>query len=90
MTTETEVVAGTILQTAAALAPALVAADPKAAAALELANTAMTLLQVAMKAQSAGIIPPDQLVALFASIGQGVQTKHDAWAAMNAADAAKP
>jgi hypothetical protein len=88
MTTQTQTVVGTAIQTAAALAPALVATDPKVAAVVALAPVALQLLQSATQLQQAGILPADQLASLFASIGRGIQSTHDQWAAMNAADAA--
>jgi acyl-CoA reductase-like NAD-dependent aldehyde dehydrogenase len=80
--------AQTALQTAASLAPALAAGDPRVAAIASLAPLALTLLQAATNAQQAGLIPPEQLAGLFASIGRSVQSTHDEWAAMNAAEAA--
>lgn len=87
--TTVQTVAQTALQTAAAILPALASTDPKLAAAVALAPLAVDLLQKATAAQQAGLLPPEQLAALFASIGQGIQSTHSQWAAMNAADAAK-
>jgi hypothetical protein len=81
-------IATTALQTAASLAPTLAATDPKVAAIVALAPVAIQLLQSATQLQQAGVLPPEQLAALFASIGTGIQSTHDQWAAMNAADAA--
>lgn len=80
---------GTVLQTAASIAPALAAADPKVAAVVALAPVAITLLTAATQLQQAGVIPAQQLVDLFQEVGNGIQSTHDEWAAMNAADAAK-
>jgi hypothetical protein len=88
MSDTTQTVAQTALATALNLAPTLAAADPKVAAIVALAPLAVELLQSATKAQQAGILPPEQLAALFASIGQGIQSTHQQWASMNAADAA--
>lgn len=88
MTTQTETIAATALQTALAVAPALAAADPKIAAVVALAPVAIQLLQSATSLQQAGVLPAAQLAGLFASIGQGIQSTHDQWAAMNAADVA--
>lgn len=85
MTTEAENIAGAALQTAVALAPTLAAADPRVAA----VALGIELMQKAMQANEAGLLPTEQLANLFASIGSGVQSTHNAWAAMNAADAAK-
>lgn len=82
-------IATTALQTAVALAPTLVAADPKVAAITAAATLGLNLLQAATAAQQAGMIPADQLSALFLAVGQGIQSTHLQWAAMNAADAAK-
>lgn len=79
----------TALQTAAAVIPVVAAADPRVAAIVGLAPLALDLLQKAMQAQQAGLLPADQLAALFASVGAGIQSTHNAWAQMNAADAAR-
>ena len=88
MTTQNQTIASTALQSALAVAPALAAADPKIAAVVALAPVAIQLLQSATTLQQAGVLPAVQLASLFASIGQGIQSTHDQWAAMNAADAA--
>ena len=89
MSDTAQTVAQTALQTAAAILPALASTDPKLAAVVALAPLAVDLLQKATAAQQAGLLPADQLAALFASIGQGIQSTHAQWAQMNAADAAK-
>jgi hypothetical protein len=81
-------IAQTALQTAAALAPQLAVADPKVATVVALAPIALQLLQSATVLQQAGVIPPEQLATLFSSIGTGIQSTHDQWAAMNAAESA--
>jgi hypothetical protein len=86
--TATTDLAQTVLQTASDLAPTLAAADTKAAAIIAVATLGLELLQKAAEAQQAGVIPPEQLAGLFLSVGQGVQSTHDQWARMNAADAA--
>ncbi len=87
MSETTNTIASTAIQTAAALAPALAASNPQVAAIVALAPLAVQLLDTATKAQQAGLLPPDELAALFASIGRGIQSTHDQWAQMNAADA---
>lgn len=87
MTTTAETIGATALQTAAALAPQLAAADPKVAAVVALAPLALQLLQTATAAQQAGLLSDAQLAGLFASIGSGIQSTHAQWAALNAADA---
>lgn len=89
MNTTVQTVAQTALQTAAALAPSLSAADPKIAAVVVLAPLALRLLQTATEAQQAGLMSSQQLADLWASTNHGIQSTHDQWAAMNAADAAK-
>lgn len=76
----------TALQTAAVLAPVL---DPKTATVAALAPVALQMLQAATQLQQAGVLPPDQLAALFASIGSGIQATHNQWTAMNAKGAAQ-
>lgn len=83
-----QAIGATALQTAISLAPALAVLDPKAAAIAEIAEEAITFLQSAAKLQQAGVIQPDLLANLFASIGSGIQSTHSQWDAMNAADAA--
>lgn len=89
MTNQAQTAAETALQTAVSLSPLLAAGSPQVAAVVALAPVAIQLLQSAMQLQQAGVLPPEQLAALFASIGQGIQSTHNQWATMNAADAAK-
>lgn len=84
---DAQAITTTALQTAASLAPTLAAADPKVAAITAAATLGINLLQAATAAQQAGMIPADQLAALFLSVGQGIQSTHQQWAEMNAADA---
>lgn len=86
MTTQAEAVAAGVAQSLAAAAPAL-AAGTGAATIVALAPVALQFLDAATKLQQAGVLPPDQLAALFASVGQGIQSTHDRWIAMNEADA---
>lgn len=79
----------TALSTAAALAPVVAAADPKVAAILEAAPLAIQLLQTATQLAQKGFLPPDQLSALWFSMAQNLSSTHNAWAEMNAADAAR-
>jgi hypothetical protein len=70
----------TVLNTAAqALTAILAASNPGAASALALAPVALQLLQAATQFQQAGGMTPDQLAALFATIGANIKTSHDAW-----------
>lgn len=90
MTDQTNVAAQTALQTAEGMAPLILAAagaaaSPQAAAIIALAPVALQFLQSATQLQQAGAMTPAQLAGLFLSIGQGVQSTHDKWAAMNAA-----
>lgn len=88
MSDTAQTIAQTALQTAVALAPTLAAADPKVAAIVAAASLANTLLQAATAATEAGMLPPDQLIGLYASLGPGLQSTHNQWVAMNAANAA--
>jgi len=72
----------TALSTAEAMLPTiLTAANPGAASALTLAPVAIQLLQAAMQFQQAGGMTPDQLAAMFATIGSNIKTAHNAWIA---------
>jgi hypothetical protein len=89
MTTQFETIAQTALSTAAALAPTLAAGDPKLAAIVAATPLAIQLLQAATQLTQAGVMPPDQLSALWFNTAQNLSSTHNAWAAMNAADSAK-
>jgi hypothetical protein len=89
MTTQTEAIAAGVVQSIEAAAPVLAAGSQQVAAVVALAPVAIQLLQSATQLQQAGVLPPEQLAALFTSIGQGIQLTHDQWQRMNAADAAK-
>jgi hypothetical protein len=80
--------AQTILTTALQTAAAIAVTDPKAAAAVALAPFIVQLLTAAAQMQQAGTMTPAALADLFTSIGAGIQSTHDEWAAMNTADAA--
>jgi hypothetical protein len=86
---EMDQVTQTAIQTAEALAPALLAAaassNPNTAAVVALAPVAMQFLQSAIQLQNAGALSPDQLAYLFASTGQGIQDTHNKWKALDAA-----
>lgn len=84
-----QTVVDTAVKTAEAILPTLASADPRAATIMALAPLALQLLQIGTQANQAGLLPDSQLAALFASVGSGIQSTHNAWAAMNAADAAK-
>jgi hypothetical protein len=88
MTTQAEAIAAGVAQSIAAAAPVL-AAGTGAATIVALAPIALQFLDAATKLQQSGVLPPDQLAALFAKVGEGIQSTHERWAAMNAADAAK-
>jgi hypothetical protein len=81
--------AQTILTTALQTAAAIAATDPKMAAAVALAPFIVQLLTAAAQMQQAGTLSQQALADLFVSIGTGVRSTDDAWAVMNAADAAK-
>jgi hypothetical protein len=89
MTTQTEAIAAGVLQSLGTAGAAVAGANPQVAAVVALAPVAIQLLQSATQLQQAGVLPPDQLAALFAKVGEGIQSTHERWAAMNAADAAK-
>ena len=86
MTTTTSTVAA---QTVEGLAPAIIAAAIGSSGSTAGAAVAISFMQAAMQMQQAGQMTPDDLVKLFATISAGVQSAHDKWVAMNAADAAK-
>lgn len=84
----TQVAIQTAVQTAEALAPAILAtaaaADPRAAVALQLAPVAIQAMQSALQLAQAGAMTPEQLAALWQTVGAGVQKAHSDWEAMNA------
>lgn len=84
-------VTSTALQTAEVLAPSILAAvaasDPRVAAVAQFAPVALQLLQSAIQLQQAGVISSTELASMFGSIGNGIQSTHLQWAAMNAAEA---
>jgi hypothetical protein len=82
---DAQIIANAALQTAAVVA----ATDPKAATIVALAPVALNFLQAATQLQQAGLMTPEQLASLFASIGSGIKSTHDRWAALNAADASQ-
>lgn len=83
-------VSNTVLQTTEALLPAILAAagvaNPALASAAQIAPIVLNALNMATAFQKAGLMTPEQLAALFASIGKDIQTTHDKWAAMNVAE----
>lgn len=79
------IIGQTALQTAEALIPAMLLANPAAAKAAEVVPLAIQLLQTASQLQQAGAMTEEQLAALFSQIGQGIQSTHQKWVAMNAA-----
>ena len=87
MTPEQQAMANEALQAVGELTPLIAATSPQGAAIVALAPLAIKFLQSAMQLQQAGAMTAEQLVGLFATIGQGVQSSHAQWAAMNAADA---
>ncbi len=78
-----------IAETAAMGVGMVAGANPEVALAVKLVPVAIQLLQSAQQITEAGAMTPDQLAALFAQIGQGVMSAHNAWAAMNQAQEAK-
>ena len=85
--TDSDVVADTVAETLKQMAPALIgAAVLKNPSAAEVAPLVLQLLQLATQLHSVGTMTDQQLADLFASVGAGVQTTHNAWVAMNAAD----
>jgi hypothetical protein len=80
-----DAVTSTVLSTAEAMAPAILAAagaaNPGLAGAAALAPVALQLLQAATQFQQAGAMTPAQLAAVFATVGAGIKTSHDAWVA---------
>jgi len=82
-------IGSTVLQTAEALAPVILAAgsaaNPQVAAVVALAPIALAFLQSATQLEQAGAMTPAQLASLFLSVGQGVQSTHEKWLALNAA-----
>lgn len=77
-----DTVTQTALNTAVQALPAILAAsNPGAASALALAPVALQLLQAATQFQQAGGMTPEQLAALFATIGANIKTSHEAWVA---------
>jgi hypothetical protein len=88
MTTTTQAVAATALQTAVAFAQALAVTNPKLAAALALEPLLAQLVESVVEMQQAGTLTPEALAAKFVSIGTGLQPTHDKWVALNAAAAA--
>ena len=87
--TTTETPAQVALQTAEAMAPAVLqavaasgaVASPGVALAIQLAPIALQLMQSATQLAQAGALTPAELAALWKQIGAGVQSAHDAWAA---------
>lgn len=79
------IIADTALKTAETLIPAMLLANPAAGKAAEVVPLAIQLLQTAAQLQQAGAMTEDQLAALFSQIGQGIQSTHAKWTAMNAA-----
>jgi len=82
------VIGETVLKTAGAMIPAMLLANPAAGKAAEVVPLAIQLLQTASQLQQAGAMTEDQLAALFSQIGQGIQSTHSKWVAMNAASKA--
>lgn len=87
MSTEDNIQAAVAVATA--LAPIIGASSPQGAAIVALAPIALTFLDAAIKLQAAGVMNSQQLASLFASVGTGIQSTHNQWIAMDAADAVK-
>jgi hypothetical protein len=67
------------------IAAAGAVSNPGVASAVALAPLAIQFMQTALQLQQAGAMSPEQLAALFSSVGSGIQSTHARWAAMNAA-----
>lgn len=86
-----DTITSTALATAEALLPTLlltvggVAANPAAASAAALAPVALQLLNSAMQFSQAGVMTPEQLASLFATIGANINASHAQWQAANTA-----
>jgi hypothetical protein len=89
MSAQTQANINTAIQVAAALAPVVGASSPQGAAVVALAPIALDLLNAAVKAQSVGLMTADQLAQWFSTVGANIQSTHNEWIAMDAADAAK-
>ena len=89
MNAQTQANITTAIQVATALAPVVSASSPQGAAVVALAPIAMDLLNAAIKAQSVGLMTPDQLAQWFSTVGANIASTHSQWAAMDAAEAAK-
>jgi hypothetical protein len=91
MSAQTDAALQSAVATLQAAAPlilgAALASNPNAAAIAQIAPVALQFLQTASLLHNAGAMTSQQLADLFSTIGNGVQTTHNAWAAMNAADA---
>jgi hypothetical protein len=76
----------TVLQTAEAAAPAVLAAaattDPRLSAAVQLAPIAAQALQNAIQDAQAGNMTADQLVARFQQISAAISKTHSDWEAL--------
>jgi hypothetical protein len=89
MSATVQTVAATTLQTALAVAQVLAATNPKLAAAIAIEPFIVQLVESVEQMQQAGTLTPAALADLFARIGAGIQSTHDTWATMNAADTAR-
>ena len=79
MNTQTQAGINEAIAVAGALAPV----SPQGAAIVALAPIALSFFDAAIKLQAAGAMTTAQLAGLFASVGQGIQATHDAWAALD-------
>ena len=70
-------------QTIETIASVAAIASPQAATVAALAPIAISMLNNAVQLTQAGAMTQDQLAALFQTIGQGVQSIHKQWAALN-------
>ena len=84
MNTQTQAGINEEIAVAGALAPVIGASSPQGATIVALAPIALSFLDAAIKLQAAGAMTTTQLAGLFASVGQGIQATHDAWAALDA------
>lgn len=79
MTTQTDILQGV----AQGLVTAGSISNPGVASAVMLAPLAIQFMQMGLQLQQAGAMTPEQLAALFATVGVGIQSTHDRWTAMN-------
>jgi hypothetical protein len=84
------VIGSTVLETVKELAPSImaagIAANPQTAQVAAVAGIALQFLQSANEAHKAGLLTSAELSDFYVKVGQRLQSTHDAWIAMNAAE----